>query len=375
MIKKNNYYVYCYIDTKKDEEYNIDGLIIKGKPFYIGKGIRNRDISHLKLFYKRPFYSKLESMKKVNNIPLIIRLKENLSEDEAYEYETYYITKLKIYTDGGPLYNMNYGGKGGTTPNEDIRHRISLKNSGKYEDKHGKEKADAIKKKQSLSHSGEKNQYYGKKHTDEIRAKMRRKYYVLDLKNGKISLVEDMQQFCKENKVPLSSLIEISNKFCRCKEFMSYKITNDVIYEHVEKWFKLCYKNKKYLKTKNNRNNINKMYTIKELKKMILICQKEYEDYFWNNERKQELIKLGVDSFAKKYNKERYDINAKYKSLGYKSKISRDIIIQCIETGKIYKSVRSAELDLHIPRSSIINQIRYGKTDYKYHFVKYEGED
>lgn len=243
----NDYYVYCYIDEKYDEIYEINGKKYKGRPFYIGKGHGNRDRQHLSLYFKRPFYDKLNKMLKENNQPNIVRIEENLTEKEAFEKEIKYISQFKIKADDGILLNMNYGGEGGINPSATTRMKISLANKGKL--------CGEKNPRYGVNCKGENNWFYGCHHTDETKQKMRRKYYVMNLLTNEIIFVDNLQQWCKDNNAILSCMSEIINKPMKYKNYVMLK---DKGYneDFIQKYFNFIKENKQFLIGRSNKGKI-----------------------------------------------------------------------------------------------------------------------
>lgn len=243
----NNYYVYCYIDEKYDETIELNGKIYKGRPFYIGKGHGNRDRQHLSFYFKRPFYDKLRKMLKENNKPNIIRIEDNLSEKDAYEKETQYITQFKIIKDNGILLNMNYGGEGGINPSEDVRRKISNSRKGKCcgENNH----------RYGINCKGENNWFYGCQHTEESKKKMRRRYYIMDIETNNIFYIEDLQKWCTDNKCNLQNISIVTNKPMKYKKYAILK-DNGYNKEFVDMYFNFIKENKKYLIGRSNKGKI-----------------------------------------------------------------------------------------------------------------------
>lgn len=100
----NNSYVYVLVDTTNDSI------------FYVGKGTGYRDSSHLKpSMWNNPetttnpfLYYKIRSLMENDTPPQIIRLLENVSEEEAYQYENQLINNLgRRFVDGGQLFNIS----------------------------------------------------------------------------------------------------------------------------------------------------------------------------------------------------------------------------------------------------------------------------
>ena len=94
----NKYYVYAYLDP------------ITNDPFYIGKGSGDRMVRHLRQSRRndRPtfFHRKLNKMMRLGLNPVIVIIKDDLSEEEAYASETTLIHLIGIRALGtGPLCN------------------------------------------------------------------------------------------------------------------------------------------------------------------------------------------------------------------------------------------------------------------------------
>lgn len=114
------YYVYVYLDTRKEKgvykygEYQFDY-----EPFYVGKGIGNRFSHHLRYLKSnenkyRPNAFKNNTIKKIleeNKAPDILILEYNLNEDEALELENKVTKAIGLRIDRtGPLTNIIHGG-------------------------------------------------------------------------------------------------------------------------------------------------------------------------------------------------------------------------------------------------------------------------
>jgi len=118
--KYNNskkYYVYAYLDPRKDGSFSYGDYQFEYEPFYIGKGKGYRDKSHLtesSLNNSNNF--KNNKIKKILSLklkPLIIRIESKLTENEALQLE---IKLIKIIgrsnINKGPLTNLTDGGDG-----------------------------------------------------------------------------------------------------------------------------------------------------------------------------------------------------------------------------------------------------------------------
>lgn len=97
----SHYYVYAYLDPREPGQFTTENLSFLCKPFYIGKGKAGRMYDHLK--DARPT-RKFKNSHKLNTIrqifaqgmqPVIMKLYEGLTEDEAVLLEETLIKRLK----------------------------------------------------------------------------------------------------------------------------------------------------------------------------------------------------------------------------------------------------------------------------------------
>lgn len=99
-----------------NKDYYVYGLFEMDLCFYVGKGRGNRKTHHFRNFKNKNvavnplLYYKLHSLDNKNVKPTIKVFKDNLSENDALEYEKYLITKYKRKIDGGTLCNVCLGG-------------------------------------------------------------------------------------------------------------------------------------------------------------------------------------------------------------------------------------------------------------------------
>lgn len=132
---ENIYYVYIYLDPNKNGQYTYEGLdqSFLNEPFYVGKGKDNRITSHLQEYRLRKrthMSNKLNKIISQGMSPIIIKLYDNLSEEESLNKEIEIIYKLGIKNEKrGPLVNVTYGGQGvsGLKHTEESRKKMSLK--------------------------------------------------------------------------------------------------------------------------------------------------------------------------------------------------------------------------------------------------------
>jgi len=115
LLEDKRSYVYVYLDPRKKGPFQYGPFCFEYLPFYVGKGQDTRYKDHLKLVKKCNsfFYKRLNNMLKNNVQPIIIKLKENLTEKAAYSLEKTIVAAIgKIITHTGPLTNTNDGGGG-----------------------------------------------------------------------------------------------------------------------------------------------------------------------------------------------------------------------------------------------------------------------
>lgn len=134
MTKPNRFYVYAYLDPRKLGTYDYGGLRFDYEPFYIGKGCRSRDKEHLRSVKKGEAKYNSHKTNRIQSIlsdgfdPIIIRIKSNMLELNAYDYET---TLIKLIgrrdLNEGPLTNQNDGGENNANVSQEIRDIISKK--------------------------------------------------------------------------------------------------------------------------------------------------------------------------------------------------------------------------------------------------------
>jgi len=134
---ENKFYVYVYMDPTKRGSFAYDGLDFSFlyEPFYIGKGHAKRDVAHLQNYrLKKKTYlsNKINKLLRNNIEPIIIRLYDNLIEDESFTKEILLIDCIgRKCKNTGPLVNIIDGGTGvtGLTHTEESRKKMGSKGS------------------------------------------------------------------------------------------------------------------------------------------------------------------------------------------------------------------------------------------------------
>lgn len=133
LSQEHIFYVYVYLNPLKPGKYEYqdkDGTIyiFNYEPFYVGKGHKNRLKSHLRL--KGVNNLKNNIIKKILNkqfSPIIFKIKENLSEQEALNLERNIIISIgRRDLKEGTLANMSDGGSGNYGYNHSIKSKLLM---------------------------------------------------------------------------------------------------------------------------------------------------------------------------------------------------------------------------------------------------------
>lgn len=164
-INTNNrvFYVYTYLDPRKPGNYIYGDYKFDYEPFYVGKGSNSRSNCHLNKNKDNSHFDR--KIKKIQreccSDPIIIKYKEQLLENEAFDFEKHMIQTIgRDDKKQGPLCNKTNGGDGasGCIRNTETRQRMS-------QSKIGIKRPDNVKRKISESHTG-------KSISDETKKKM-----------------------------------------------------------------------------------------------------------------------------------------------------------------------------------------------------------
>lgn len=233
------YYVYVYLDTRKPGNYVFGNLNFEFEPFYVGKGKGKRLIQHLYDFNKKSNIKKINKIKaiinKTGNNPIIIKIFDNLTNEEANSFEIETI-KLIGRKDKclGFLLNQTDGGDGGDTSkyrkyknlSEETKKRISDKKKNKKLHPHSEET------KRKISESN-KNKIFSEEHKLNLSIARKKRIIKKETREktsktskGKINIklfkltdpdgneyitVNGLTVFCEEHNLTRSNMIKVAN--------------------------------------------------------------------------------------------------------------------------------------------------------------------
>jgi hypothetical protein len=124
MEDKKEYYVYVYLDSRKNGAYKYGDLEFQHEPFYVGAGQKGRSTAHMKPSALKIDTNNIkvsiitEIMKQTKNKPYIIKLYTNLYKKEASILETKTIKSIgRLDMGNGPLTNLTDGDIGNLSKN------------------------------------------------------------------------------------------------------------------------------------------------------------------------------------------------------------------------------------------------------------------
>lgn len=249
-MDSNHFYVYAYLDPRKSQD--VDKHCLSFVPLYIGKGTRDRLMGHmaeLNWYMKtKPSFQELRDKRsnllKLNKLrrlvedglpPIIVKIYENLSDDDAYELEVELISFYGRSIDGGVLTNLTLGGDG----------RRDVLSAGPFNPFYGKTHTEEFKQKMSVLHKGKvisdaqrsaislaSKGHHKRHHTKEaIRAALvrlnlddplnpgcemkrlaRSKQWIVTSPCGEVFTVLSLRRFCEERKLPIKTMMSAKNR-------------------------------------------------------------------------------------------------------------------------------------------------------------------
>lgn len=106
IMKRREYYVYVWLDPRKQGKYKYGDHKFLHEPLYVGKGTGRR-LGTSKHEHNPILQNKLQKMK-----PIILILFNKLTEKKSIELEKLLISLIGRRVNGGPLCNLTDGGDG-----------------------------------------------------------------------------------------------------------------------------------------------------------------------------------------------------------------------------------------------------------------------
>ena len=142
-------YIYVYLDSRKKGSYSYGEYHFEYEPFYVGKGIGERYLTHLRVANgsrkggNNLIISKIRSILNDGYETIILKIIENLTKENYDIFEKTIIKTIGKSCDGlGPLLNIMDGGDGGITWIDEHHNK-----GKKLEEIVGEERSKEIKKK------------------------------------------------------------------------------------------------------------------------------------------------------------------------------------------------------------------------------------
>jgi hypothetical protein len=218
------------LDPRKPGIYKYKDLEFQYEPFYVGIGkTKGREFYHLHESYKLNYMThkccKIRKIKyETKNDPIIIKLFNGLSRDEAINLEIKFITTIgRSDLKNGPLTNQTDGGDGIINPSEDFKKKNGIKIKQAYVKKPELREAASIKSKELWKNENyRKSQYETRKKPDFIG---RKKRYIIFFPDGHEEIIVGLNEFCNKYNLNKSSMSWVANgRIKHCKKFKCKKV-------------------------------------------------------------------------------------------------------------------------------------------------------
>lgn len=252
------YYTYIYLDTRKPGCYKYDNYLFEFEPIYIGKGKNDRDKIHISrviknhfIAGKNPFYDKLNSILKLNKIPLILKLNFYENEKEALQNEKYLIELIgRKDLKTGTLLNLTEGGIGGDTfsnKTEEEKSKITEKRRNSMLGKNkGKQMSEEQKEYYRQLYTGKKNPEHslrmkGKKLTQQHKDKLKGR------KPSREEKEKQMYSLLKDKSIWDKQIIQMDLDKKEIKIWNNYrelKFDGNIEQQFISSIINICKKNK-----------------------------------------------------------------------------------------------------------------------------------
>jgi len=287
----NIFYIYIYLNPRKPGRYCYENVCFLYKPFYVGKG-KNGRWKEIKWNRTKHFNRIINKIKSEGLNPIIIKLRENLEENESFKLEIELIKLIgKEKLKEGPLTNVVDGGEG---------------ISG-YE--HTEETLEKSRKEYSIIKESFEGKYYDLLTEEKDYKNSKQKLEYIHKECGRKHSIRwnDFQQgkgcpYCARNKIDFP---EIKNAFEKIKYNLK---TEEKDYENAhQKLDYECSKGHKHSICSSNFQQGNRcpycerekqrrkkyLYTKKEFKKINFTLLTEEKDYKSNKQKLEYFDKYG----------------------------------------------------------------------------------
>jgi hypothetical protein len=222
----NEYYVYAYLDPRKNGNFSYgEKYFFNYEPFYIGKGKNKRLFKHISCDLKRGYNAyKDNKIKKIISLkmnPIIVKIAECLSEEEAFIIEIDAIKVIGRKYENGPLTNI-YDGGYGSSKSEETKMKISETKKRKYANgecihpllgtKWSEETRGKIlkrrKEKPIVWNNEQKIRL--KKIRCENKNKTQTEYWEVTSPEGKMKVIYGLGEFCRNNNLQQAHMFSVS---------------------------------------------------------------------------------------------------------------------------------------------------------------------
>lgn len=247
------YYVYAYLDPRVNKIYLAGDYAFVNKPFYIGKGTKQRMYSHIneaiKTNKKSYKLNKIRKILKCGYEPIIVRITELIREEEALYIEYVLLHELKGYkilTNIKDGYNTDYkfinkelfskivsnAGKESYKNNPDRGRNHSKKVSGNKNGRFGK----------GYMTSGDKNGNYINVDTNKIVELYELTFNCNQIAKifGNISCIVPKSRLKKLNKIRKtglrSNMLDFTNRDSLIKQFLTGEISYEQLINNRKKF-------------------------------------------------------------------------------------------------------------------------------------------
>jgi hypothetical protein len=241
-MKENKFYIYAYLDPRKPGKYMYGKYEFDYEPFYVGKGSGYRLNNHLyeSVQKKSSNKHKINKIKKINKElgvnPIVLKLIDGLSEDDAFNAEINYINSIgRLDISSGPLTNLTNGGGKSFNCSEETKEKLRKANIGK-------KLSSITKQKISISKTGKISPKKGIK-TNKITSYETKKK-ISEALIGKKHLLESIEKMkiIRTGKRFSKEVKEKMSETRKGKNLKTFKITNpaDEIFYTTQGLVKFC---------------------------------------------------------------------------------------------------------------------------------------